>query len=43
MKKTISTFGTASLALVALGIYAIIATAIAKPCWMVMQWIWSLA
>jgi len=43
MKKNLATLATASLALVVTGIFAIIATAIAKPVWMVMQWIWSLA
>lgn len=43
MKKNLETIGTATLAIVVLGAFAIIATAIAKPVWMVMQWIWSLA
>lgn len=42
MKKNLSTFLTATLSLLVLGAFAIIATAVAKPVWMVMQWIWSL-
>ena len=42
MKKNLAILATATLTLVELGAFAIIATAIAKPVWMVMQWIWSL-